>query len=546
MKPTRNPPRNTHTLQSLVRQLRRDVPGFKDEDEAVQAELAAIVWAGDQRRQHAVHEGYMRFTQKELAERFGRGKFDAINQRLGFLDVNDTYQFFSKDKEDTDTKAKFAKGYTKGYRFTRVVQASRDRYMARKPERMRALDRLLDANLKPIGKAQKAIASQDAREVSTSRWKAINKAGNLELVRVNLKALLALRDALRKTINAWERKATRLSDANPLMTRDEALALAKPRDLLMEYPSLKYLKRLQERTAQVIAMAHIADAGRRNVRHRYVESDSGRLFAQGAGNLASAPGAVRKTALMGMGMWDYDVENCHFAIIAEMARRAGHECVAIKGYLADKDKIRASIAETIGISINRAKKCLLAVMYGARTTEWEKNAIPEAIGKEKAALLYKLPLFADVAADVKLARNAILAKAPLNRQGNLPNAFGKAIRLEAKGKEKAKTPEQRLAHLTQGIEALALKACTDLSPHDIILLQHDGFTASKPLNVKALESAIETATGYKLTLEEAPVRPDVAGQFGKARDDEFSKAQKALKRNAGAGLRRVPTTLVEC
>jgi hypothetical protein len=131
---------------------------------------------------------------------------------------------------------------------------------------------------------------------------------------------------------------------------------------------------------------------------------------------------------------------------------------------------------------------------------------------------------------VKLARAAILSHTKPNRQGGLVNAFGKSI------KAAQYSPEQRLAHLVQGVEALALEACTEPHPDAIVLVQHDGFTATKRLEVAELELAISTATGYALTLEAELVQPDLAGQFNKAAEHEFSKVRNARKANPGAGF----------
>jgi hypothetical protein len=87
------PTRNTFTPELLVKQLAKDVPGFKSETPQVQAALASLVWIGATKlRQHTVHDGYMSFHHTELAAQFG-GQFKAINARLGFLDVKDTWRF---------------------------------------------------------------------------------------------------------------------------------------------------------------------------------------------------------------------------------------------------------------------------------------------------------------------------------------------------------------------------------------------------------------------------------------------------------------------
>jgi hypothetical protein len=495
------PTRNTFTPELLVKQLAKDVPGFKSETPQVQAALASLVWIGATKlRQHTVHDGYMSFHHTELAAQFG-GQFKAINARLGFLDVKDTWRF-GKEAKATDT-------FTKGYRFSPVVQASREAFLAKRVTRLSKLSRLLDATGTGFRTPPKAVASTDMADTPTTRWRAANNDDSLSLVPVDIEALKHLQRDLAKKIDTMRRTGH------------------APRDLWMEYPSLDYLLDLRDKTAQIIRMAHTDVAGLGCVLHRYMESDSGRLYALGGASLQNAPAVIRQAALSGR--WDYDVENCHFAIAAQMAKKAGFQCVAIEHYMAHKKAVRAEIADAIGITINQTKTCLLAVMYGARTTTWHENAIPQAIG-DKAAALFALPTFANIADDVKLARAAILKQHKLNRQGGLVNAFGKSI------KANAHSPEQRLAHLIQGVEAQALRACIELHRGKIILVQHDGFTAASRLDMAALELAIQTATGYALTLEEKPIRPDLVEQFGKAAQHEFSKVRRSRKASTGASF----------
>lgn len=517
-KPKPKPTRHRFILKSLVEQLANDVPRFKSETPQVQSGLAYLVWIGATKpRQHAVHDGYMSFHHTELAAACGsRLKWKAVNARLGFLEEKEAtgsqnWRFSSKGK---NPKAKATDVHTKPYRFSPTVLASRDTFMAKKPERNKELTLLLDANGKGIRTPLKAIASQDAAGATTNRWRAINRAGSLRLVPVDIDSLQQFRKRIGKDADTWKRTGQR-----------------PQQDLFMVYPNLDALLELQEKVTQIIHTAHTT-MGRGYVMHVYKESDSGRLYAQGGVSLCGVPREFRKAALVGL--WDYDVENCHFDIIAQMAKRIGVHCDAIENYLDKKEAVRKEIADNIGISYDETKTCLLSVMYGAKSEAWYwyKNAIPDNIGIDAARRLSDFPLFANIANDVKRARQAILAHAKLTRQGGLVNAFKKSIKMDEHSEEQA------LAHLIQGIEARALEACTELYPNEIVLLQHDGFTATKQLDVAALQQAIKVATGYALKLEEELVSPDLAKQYSKAVENEFSKARKSRNSNTGAGFGR--------
>ncbi len=90
------------------------------------------------------------------------------------------------------------------------------------------------------------------------------------------------------------------------------------------------------------------------------------------------------------------------------------------------------------------------------------------------------------------------------------------------------------------MEALALWTCIERHPGEIVLVQHDGFTATKQLDVAALELAIQTATGYALKLEAGQVQPDLGKQYAdavaKETKTECLKARNARKASNGAGF----------
>ena len=82
----------------------------------------------------------------------------------------------------------------------------------------------------------------------------------------------------------------------------------------------------------------------------------------------------------------------------KLANQYNFECKAIKYYLTHKKEIRNTITKAIGITIEEAKTCLLALMFGAKMNNtWEDNSIPKAIGKVKAGALFKHPTFKAIA-----------------------------------------------------------------------------------------------------------------------------------------------------
>ncbi|GAB3362684.1 MULTISPECIES: hypothetical protein [Giesbergeria] len=471
--------------EDLVAHLQKTIPGFRKEAMHHQLALASMVWTGSsKRRQHESLEGAMSFYCRELEDAFGRGGFKEINKRLEF--------FISTGQWFRDS------GETKGYWFTDRVKESRDTYLAR---RWRKVTRLLKADGTVMKTIPAAVAGKDMLGVNTTAW---TNAKELNVVRVDLASLERLRRWL----------------AQVLADYDDGRV---PHDLATEFPAREDVERLAHATGQIIRLAKTDVAGNGYIAHRYVQATTGRLYAKGV-NLQNAPSLIKQAALAGL--WEYDFSNCHFAIIAQMAQQHGYQCKAIARYLADKKATRRVIAAQAGISDNQAKVCLLAVMYGARLSEWHENAIPEAIGQEAAARLFKVAQFKAIADDVAAARRAILKGWPRTAAGRLTNAFGKAI------DGKARAVEQ-MAHLVQGVEAKALQTAIDLYPNKIVLLQHDGFASTSKLNVGVITEAVFQATGYRLELEEDRIRVDPDAHFLKNR----ILFEMARQPNNHAGLR---------
>ena len=463
--------------------LQKTIPGFKREADSCQHALARMVWIGrTKRRRHPHFEGAMSFGYEELEDWFGRGQFTAINDRLGFFRVSDNWLFKLEGGVRTDDN------FTKGYWFTDLVQASRDKYFDR---RWRKETRLLFIEGQ-ILKAQKtlpgAFASTDTKGKATRISRAAKGSKELRHVPVDLDTLGRLRKWLTGIKREW-------------------LAGRAPHDLVTQYPSLVVIERLHELTSQVIRMAKTDVAGHGYIAQQYTESPSGRWYANGV-NLQNSSSLIKEAALAGL--WEYDFSNCHFDIIRQMAAEYGYQCKAIADYLADKKPTRQAIADQAGISVDQAKVCLLAVMYGARASTWHENAIPEEIGKEAATRLYKVAAFNGIVKDVARARAVILKKWPRTANGSLTNAYGKAI----SGTDKR---ARQLAHLIQGAEAKALMVAIDMHPNDLVLLQHDGFVATRKLYVPAITKAVLQATGYLLELEESQIQVNPDAQFLKNR-----------------------------
>lgn len=97
--------------------------------------------------------------------------------------------------------------------------------------------------------------------------------------------------------------------------------------------------------------------------------------------------------------------------------------------------------------------------------------------------------------DIKSAGKVILENQPVSKQ-TIQNIRGMKINLIGEDGKKV-ADSQLMAHLLQGVESMALECAHRLYPDSIVLLEHDGWTSTKPLDIKALSDAIFDGTGYR-------------------------------------------------
>lgn len=458
--------------EDLLTHLQRTVPGFRNESMPHQMSLVRMAWTGgSKRRRHVWFHGWASYSYRELARSFGRAGFDAVNDRLQFFEVTPNWSI--------------EKRFTKGYRLSAPVRECVDAYLRKG---WKKLTPLLYGDGRILRTLPKAVASKGMDGMTTTAWRRAKELNKAPVDLVSLERLYGHLIACQRDISEGRASPTLFQDIS-YMGADQSERLAA----------------VLEDTRKILRMAKTDVAGNGYVMHHYVQARSGRLYAQGI-NLQTTPRLIKQAALAGL--WEYDFANCHYAIVDQMAAAAGYECLVIRDYLNNKQAVRKRIATAAGIHIEDAKRCLLAIMYGARATEWEGGAIPQAIGEEATRRLYACDDFARIHADIKAARAAILKQAPQSRNGRILNARGKAI-------IKTRPPAELLAHLVQGIESKALLAAIDLCPNQIVLVQHDGFAATSKLKIAAIEAAVTKATGYTLRLEESIIQPDTDAYFSR-------------------------------
>jgi hypothetical protein len=267
---------------------------------------------------------------------------------------------------------------------------------------------------------------------------------------------------------------------------------------------------------------------------QYVQSYTGRLYATGV-NLQGCKRQIRHAALAGC--YDYDIAACHFSILTQMAAKFGLKCSAIDAYVSNKAKIRLELSSLLGVETDKVKRVLTAMAYGARRSLNPLDAIPRELGPEASALFYGLDHYKDLKNDIGKATVKILKEHPLVKK-KLVNAVGKELIVRNGNRKLALNKIKRhtkMSHLMQGVEAAVLEVAARTFNGKIVLLQHDGFTTTAPIDLAVLHDAVARQTGYELKFEEDLISmpdPDFDVEFFGMKT-KFNKPEKV---NVYAGL----------
>lgn len=268
-----------------------------------------------------------------------------------------------------------------------------------------------------------------------------------------------------------------------------------------ELERIKGQERLQLRLSETIAQgaeflrtAWVSKLNGFVVHQSYTETGSGRALANGTLNLQSCHREVRQACLPDH--FDHDVECCHFALLASLAKRNGFDTPQIDAYTANKRQLRGEVQMTANASESDAKAAITSLIYGAQLSASPRGSLAALVGKPAAERLTRLEPLRALADEIRAARSVVLEshRAEVEKFGNLTNAAGR--RIKAKGVKGTKL----LSHILQGEESEVLKVCIAFASEHIVLLAHDGFVTVEPIDVPALEERIRQRTGHRLKL----------------------------------------------
>jgi len=230
---------------------------------------------------------------------------------------------------------------------------------------------------------------------------------------------------------------------------------------------------------------------------RYTEHKTGRLYSDGI-SLQNCCKEVRFAALDGL--YSYDIDNCHYSILEQLTETP---TPTVSYYLNNKKAMRANLSTELGLSIDKVKQILIALIYGAGLGTYHKDkAISRVCGnKETYQTLINNSTVNKLHKEVLAAGRELIGKSLVKKgkhAGKPINAMGLVSHDKAQNKQ--------LSHLLQGYEVKALEAITGITKLDTAALIHDGWVTYNKHNKAVFENAILEATGLKLNVDYSPIK----------------------------------------
>ena len=254
-------------------------------------------------------------------------------------------------------------------------------------------------------------------------------------------------------------------------------------------------ERLTNQIAVLLSITKASKSGR--LPTTYVQSDGGRLYAEGALNLQNCSRIIRTAALVNH--YDIDIENCHYTLLAQMCSRINVPTPQIDHYIRNKKAVRTEIATFFKCSEDMAKEILIALIYGSNLTSY---GVLSKLNLKRDEIDIKGGWIDKLAKEVTRVTKSVVAYYTDKTPGHfkIRNDVGmkKATKLE---NEKCVGKPKLLAHILHGAESLILEHMIRFLGDNIVLLQHDGVTCKEPVDTEALSDHIAKMTGYKVQFD---------------------------------------------
>ena len=250
----------------------------------------------------------------------------------------------------------------------------------------------------------------------------------------------------------------------------------------------------------------------------YKERNTGRLYATGYTSLQSMQREQRRIIMGGLGYYEYDMENAHYAILEQYYNMlTNRKLKRVREYMKNTKAIRYRLVKETGNDYRTIKQCLISLIYGGGISDTHntiegitnKSGIYETIEKQHSSKklvqecwerFVSNKIVVDLHAEVDIAYRVIkqswieTGSGKGRRVKNMSNKTAALYRLD-RTELREKSKGQLLSHFLQGIEArILLGIINEEGRTYFVMPHHDGWVSKLDWNIKRLEQLIAQDT----------------------------------------------------
>jgi hypothetical protein len=277
-------------------------------------------------------------------------------------------------------------------------------------------------------------------------------------------------------INTWVKGNEEVIDkyiSDLEQNRDKVNILLKPRieKYLLELCSLKSLLNNNLKNGYIPQI--------------YKQSTGGRLTGKGF-HLLNIKKKLRFIFFSEMGLYDYDISNCHYSIFSNLSRQNGFITEGIDYYLKNKSKVRETLSEDLELTIKQVKEGLISLIYGNSIIRGNISTTNSLYEKFRSVDVIRQfsehKIIKRLISDIKKGTKLIINTTPVtkkNRYGErIINVIGSSQNIY---NEKGRLIEERkrLHHILTGWEVKLIEFINSVIGDKMISLSYDGWVGEE-------------------------------------------------------------------
>lgn len=220
--------------------------------------------------------------------------------------------------------------------------------------------------------------------------------------------------------------------------------------------------------------------------------------------LQNLPRAAKGSFWQRFGLpYDYDIQACAPTILLQLAQRADVPAVLVEplqGFLEDREGFRAHVATLTGLSIPEAKGLINSLFNGAKLGANSRFSSFQTLGYRTEAMeaLKSDRRVKDLLRSIRIVWKQIEGARRLESLPTMEQVLAGVKRRDFRLQTARKKWNLYFQYERQVLDAIRQFA---QDRQITIFSEHDGFRASREVDLAELQSFIETRTGFRLQFE---------------------------------------------